>query len=224
VISSGVSVPYSDEYRELRSNPAALETIASLTDGTRNFFKTFPDGRPDERRTVDSVDHFRRDAGLINPRAFTDLWPTLLWLAAVLFLFDVAVRRIAPDVDRIRKSVADQWKKLRGKEVVPATEYMEKLKSRKAEVGDQIDRSRAATRFEAPPPSESSPVAGEPLLDPFAPPRSPDAQRKGPAGGPGLAPSGPKPDQPDSYTNRLLKAKQKVWEDREKDKDQGSSS
>ena len=25
MISSGVSVPYSDEYRELRSNPAALE-------------------------------------------------------------------------------------------------------------------------------------------------------------------------------------------------------
>ena len=33
VISSGVSVPYSDEYRELRSNPATLETIASVTDG-----------------------------------------------------------------------------------------------------------------------------------------------------------------------------------------------
>ena len=33
VISTGVSVPYSDEYRELRSNPATLETLASLTDG-----------------------------------------------------------------------------------------------------------------------------------------------------------------------------------------------
>ncbi len=28
VISSGVSVPYSDEYRELRSNPTTLETLA----------------------------------------------------------------------------------------------------------------------------------------------------------------------------------------------------
>ena len=33
VISTGVSVPYSDEYRELRSNPTTLETLASLTDG-----------------------------------------------------------------------------------------------------------------------------------------------------------------------------------------------
>src|SRR5262249_8636939 len=32
-LSSGISVPYSDEYRELRSNPATLETLASLTDG-----------------------------------------------------------------------------------------------------------------------------------------------------------------------------------------------
>ena len=40
MISSGVSVPYSDEYRELRSNPAALETIASLSNGQ------FTPGRP----------------------------------------------------------------------------------------------------------------------------------------------------------------------------------
>ena len=33
VISTGVSVPYSDEYRELRSNPTTLETLATLTDG-----------------------------------------------------------------------------------------------------------------------------------------------------------------------------------------------
>ena len=33
VISSGVSVPYSDEYRELRSNPTTLESLASVTDG-----------------------------------------------------------------------------------------------------------------------------------------------------------------------------------------------
>ena len=117
IISSGVSVPYSDEYRELRSNPANLETLATVTNGATTFMKTLPDGRADLRRTVDSVDHFRRDPTLVNPRGFSDLWPTLLSLAALLFLADVAVRRIAPDVDRIRKSVSNQWQKLRGKEV-----------------------------------------------------------------------------------------------------------
>ncbi len=223
VISSGVSVPYSDEYRELRSNPASLETIASVTSGTSNFFKMLPDGRPDLKRTVDGIDHFRRDPTLVNPQAFSDLWPNLLWLAAVLFLFDVAVRRIAPDVDRIRKTVSDQWKKLRGREVVVATEYMEKLKNRKAEVVDQIDRSRAATRYEAPPPSELAPPPNEPVLDPFASESGPAAVRKPETPTPGLAPGAPPPAQPESYTNRLLRAKQKVWEerDKEKDKDKG---
>ena len=44
MISTGVSVPYSDEYRELRSNPTTLETLASLTDG----------------QVVDLEDHARR--------------------------------------------------------------------------------------------------------------------------------------------------------------------
>src|SRR5262249_55163902 len=148
----------------LKSNPALLETLASVTSGVANFWKTLPDGRPDLKRTLDAVDHFRRDPALINPRGFSDLWPTLLWLAAVLFLFDVAVRRIAPDVARIKRAVSDRWKKLRGQEVAVATDYMEKLRSRKAEVGEQIDRSRAATRFEAPPPVPGRPI-GEPLLE-----------------------------------------------------------
>src|SRR5262245_29977569 len=70
VISSGISVPYSDEYRELRSNPATLETISSLTNGQLTNWKYRGDGRPDLQRTLDEVDHFRRDPSLTNPRAF----------------------------------------------------------------------------------------------------------------------------------------------------------
>ncbi len=94
-ISTGVSVPYSDEYRELRSNPTTLETLASVTDGQLVLWKFLPDGRVDLERTVKGADHFRRDPSLINPRSFAALWPILLWLAACLFLGDVAVRRIA---------------------------------------------------------------------------------------------------------------------------------
>lgn len=217
VISSGVSVPYSDEYRELRSNPALLETIASLTDGEMNTFKHRPDGALDIARTLSGVDHFRRGPNLVIPKSYRDLWPDLLWLAAVLFLGDVAVRRIAPDFDRIRKALGEQWKKLRGQEVAPAVEYMEKLKSRKAEVDEQLDRSRAATRFEAPPVT-TAPLY-EPLLDGGGPsrPDAPRAPRTEGEGG-GLAPEAGTP-APESYTNRLLKAKQRVWEEREKDKD-----
>jgi uncharacterized membrane protein len=210
VISSGVSVPYSDEYRALRSNPATLETIADLTHGRVVDWKYRPDGRPDLARTIDSADHFRRDKDLTNPKGFTDLWPDLLWLACVLFLGDVGVRRVAPDFDRIRMATIDQWKKLRGQEVAPRVEYMEKLKSRKAGIGEQLDRSRSATRFEvAPAPTPSAPM-NEPPLEGTSRIETPEAPRATPSG-PGLAP------EPESYTNRLLRAKQKVWEEREKD-------
>ena len=76
VISSGVSVPYSDEYRELRSDPATLETVASLTDGQASTWKFRPDGRPDLQRTLDGVDHFRRDATLTRRAASPPSGPT----------------------------------------------------------------------------------------------------------------------------------------------------
>ena len=145
------------------------------------------------------------------------------WQDKVRFLADVAVRRIAPDVARIRRLAAEHWKKLRGQEVVPVAEYMEKLKSRKAEVGEQIDRSRAASRYEAPPPASSDVirVIDEPLLNPdLANPERPKPAAN-PAPTTGLAPT-PMAAAPESYTNRLLKAKQKVWEDREKEKNKGS--
>ena len=116
--------------------------------------------------------------------------------------------------------MADQWKKLRGQEVAPPAEYMEKLKSRKAEVGEQLDRSRAATRFEAPPA-----VGARPPRRRAAPaPGSPADAEAGPRGRRPARRPGPRPRRAEgraaeSYTNRLLKAKQKVWEEREKDKD-----
>jgi hypothetical protein len=214
MISSGVSVPYSDEYRELRSNPAVLETVASLTNGQMTSWKMRPDGKPDPYRTLSAVDHFRRDANLAIPRSYRDLWPFLLWWACLLFLGDIAVRRIAPDFDRIRRQLSDSWKKLRGQEVAPPVEYMEKLKSRKAEVGEQLDRSRAATRFEPLPGIPAAPP-NEPLLTGVEPTAASEPKTK--PTGPGLAPD-EKPPEAESYTNRLLRAKQKVWEEREKDK------
>ena len=48
--------------------------------------------------------------------------------------------------------------------------------------------------------------------------RKPDPPRERPRAPAGLAPDASKSDDA-SYTNRLLKAKQRVWEDREKEKD-----
>jgi uncharacterized membrane protein len=217
VVSTGVSVPYSDEYRELKSNPGTLETIADLTNGQVLSWKKRPDGTVDLAATLQTTQPFRRDQYTQTPRGLSPLWPLLLLASAVMFLGDVAVRRVSPDFDRMFKLIKDQYAKLRGREVAPRVEYMEKLKSRKAEVTDQIDRSRASTRFEAPPLTEGSPpiVIDEPLLGGAAASRPADRRPQTPAS-PSLAPTGPQAE-PESYTNRLLKAKNKVWEDREKD-------
>jgi hypothetical protein len=164
------------------------------------------------------MDAFRRDAYTLPPRGFSPLWPNLLWLAAVLFLGDVAVRRVAPDVDRLRQSLRAAYWRLRGETVLEPVEYIEKLKGRKAEVGEQIDRSRlAATRFEAPT-LPAGTVVDEPLLGGAESPARTRPSRPDPTVQPGAA---QQPPPGDSYTNRLLKAKQKVWEEREREKDKG---
>jgi uncharacterized membrane protein len=223
VITSGVSVPYSDEYRELRSNPTTLETLASVTDGKVTNWKQTPDGRIDLDRTIQSSDHFRRDAGLINPRSFAPLWPTLLWLAACLFLGDVAVRRIAIDWGAIALAIGKEWQKITGREVATSSDYMDKLRSRKAEVGEQLDRSKSTARIESAPifmaaqAPPSGPI-GEPLLDGGEAGSGPAARPAETTGRPGMA-VGPAAPEKQSYTNRLLKAKQRVWEEREKEKE-----
>ncbi len=220
LVQGGVSVPYSDEFKELKSNPEKLREIATLTDGKELTWRYRKDGRIDMDRTLAEADVFRRDPKLTPPSSFTDLWPPLLWLASCLFLGDVAVRRVSPDFARMRRSVSDAWVKLRGEEVAPRTEYMEKLRGRKAEVAEQLDRTRPATRFEAPPtviPESTAPV-DEPLLGGQAgATETRPASRPAPRA-PGMGPEAKAPAE-ESYTNRLLKAKQKVWEDRDTDKD-----
>ena len=80
---------------------------------------------------------------------------------------------------------------------------MQRLQSRKAEVTGQIDQLKAATRFEP----QETPVS----LDVLEKPATPIAAGDMPA-----APSLAEPAKPqaESYTERLLKAKKKVWEER----------
>ena len=107
-----------------------------------------------------------------------------------------------------------------------SSDYMDKLRTRKAEVGEQLDRSRFASRFEAPATADpgsrgTTATIGEPLLEGGQPGERPRARPAAgtPTGpGAGLAPDAPRPEDA-SYTNRLLKAKQRVWEDRDKEKD-----
>jgi Mg-chelatase subunit ChlD/uncharacterized membrane protein len=92
---AGFVVPYSTEYRDLRANPVLLGQLATLTDG-----QVVADAK-----TV--FDRDRRVEG--QPR---ELWPWLMVLAALLFVFDVAARRLRlgwMDAERAWAYVLDTW-------------------------------------------------------------------------------------------------------------------
>lgn len=97
VIRTGISVPYSPEFRELQTNDALLQRIANATGG----------------RWLDApsedVDIFKHDLPPIVARR--PLWNWLLKVAIFCFLLDVAVRRVAVDPKKalavVRAYIAD---------------------------------------------------------------------------------------------------------------------
>jgi hypothetical protein len=215
MIRTGVSVGYSDEFRDRETNTPLLESIAKLTakggkpgemlEPLPELPKNGAGAKFDAQLTVDP---FRRDL----PRAVAsqDIWPWLVMMGSCLFFADVFVRRVqislewlAPIWDRFASIV------LRRKMQVAAAPTMERLRSRKADVERSIETRRAATRFEPDPTATAEPGAAQstatkPTATGPAPTQSPKTDVEQP--------------EPESYTERLLKAKKQVWKDRDKEK------
>jgi len=81
-IHTGLSLPFSPEYRDLETNEALLRQVAEITDGR------WADGGPGQ------ADVFRHD--LQPTSAKPPAWEWILaWLVLPLFLLDVSVRRLA---------------------------------------------------------------------------------------------------------------------------------
>ncbi|MCZ6697669.1 MAG: glutamine amidotransferase, partial [Planctomycetota bacterium] len=87
MIRAGLTVPYSAEFREVGSNEALLTNIADETGGTIHSLDD-----PDSERV------FARLAPTVSRKP---IWNKLLQWAILLFLLDVAVRRIAIDPVKI---------------------------------------------------------------------------------------------------------------------------
>jgi len=83
MIRTGVTLAYSPEFKDISANDALLREIADQTEGRVLTLET-------DAKTV-----FAHNLPPTISR--TPIWDTLLKLAAFLFLFDVAVRRVAID-------------------------------------------------------------------------------------------------------------------------------
>ena len=208
-IRTGVNVGYSAEYRDNETNLALLKSLASMPakDGPAGVLVEagLDMSQPDEML---SANPFRRD---LEPAISNQsIWPWLIMVGSCLFFADVFVRRVQINFEWLPPLLArTRDKVLRREREVAAPETMSRLQSRKREISEQIEGRRAATRFEEP-------------VD--APPPTTDAIAEATAAAPPTKskPTAAPEETPDqaaepSYTERLLKAKRKVWDDRDQD-------
>jgi hypothetical protein len=205
-IRTGINVPYSAEYSDLETNQALLDTLISLkpTGGQPGRTIEGPLVKGGLERLLET-DTFRHD--LAKAISSDYVWPLLLLVAGCVFFSDVFVRRVAISWEWL----APVWGRLQRAVVRPEQgneldERIARLRSRKDEIGEQIDQRRAAARLEIAP---DQAIATETLADAVS---AASADQRQPAT-PQAKRSPEDAEDPDSYTARLLKAKQQVWQD-----------
>jgi uncharacterized membrane protein len=197
-VRAGVTIPYSPEFAEMESNPSLLDKLREMTDG-----KAYRDDDAVLAKAAASAEVFRTPLHTHgSPQA---LWPWLVFATGLCLLLDVAVRRIAIQPEAVwAKSVA-LWQRLRGQAITAETpEYIERLRSRKARVSETMDKQKAAAKFDAG--DFTSKIEAPTIASPTAEPAKPT---------PPKAPAKKEQEEAD-FASRLMRAKKKAMEDREK--------
>lgn len=205
-VSTGMNVSYPPEFRDIDSNRDLLENLALVSGG-----------RVVEWDKLNETDFLRHDQA--PSLRLQDIWPWLLLCALCLLLFDVGVRRIAVDPYEIANRMKKRYLTWRGRRIPEtASATMERLKSRKAELSEEFQKRR----YEPKETVEPGPSVITPGPSTSAPDKPKSTEKR-----PDLTPKQEQPDQA-SYTSRLMEAKRKVWEqkqrEKEQDKDKPSSS
>lgn len=203
VLQTGVSVAFSPEYAQLHANLALLDELRGRTGG--------------RMLDVDSPKMVFDRAGLQQAETRRAMWETLVRWLLLLFLIDVAVRRIAirpAEVARkSRQFVAEMAG--RGRPAGQAAAVLTTLKGTRDRVRDEqrAAAERAGTeppptaRYEAPTPDAKATEELGKALGGATEQDQPVVAR----------PSTKKPAQTEAdYTSRLLKAKRRAREDMEK--------
>jgi len=207
-IRTGINVPYSDEFRDQSPNEVLLDQLASTTPkgGKPGAIIEAKNTDTDPLEQLLAVNTFRHD--LAKASSSQDAWQYLLLAASCLFFGDVFFRRVQVNfawASPLALRARDWLLRRQPKPVTP--EFMERLRGKKAEVSEQIEHMRGAMRFEMP---QAQKPADLTVLE--EPPGA-DKSSKLPK-----TPSifTPEKTEDETYTERLLRAKKKVWEDRDK--------
>ena len=206
-IRTGENVPYSSEFEDRVTNEALLDQLADLVPkgGAAGLLIEAPEDS-DEIQTLLSFNTFRHD--LPKAKSSQDAWHYLILLGGCLFFCDVFVRRVHVGFAWVPTLYGRARDRLLGREAQAEEPRMiDRLKSRKAQVTDRLERLRSDARFESGDETPSQVAAiDEQEATKTATPFRPSTSVEKPE---------PEPEE-DSYTARLLRAKKKVWEEREK--------
>jgi len=201
-IISGISIPYSAEFRDHRTNTPLITRLAALppTGGEPGQVIT-GDMVPGKTKSLLSINTFRHN--LAKAISNSDIWPLLAMLASCVFLGDVFVRRVhigfewlQPITARVTNFV------LRREPPPPPDERLDRLRSLKRQVAAGIDERRGSIRFE--PDAMESP-SEDTLREELAQMGGGQTKRST-----AKNPQMEGEQQEQSHTSRLLKAKDEV--------------
>ncbi len=197
-VRAGTSIPYSPEFLEMESNVALLEKLREITGG--NLYS-----ENDLSEVARRGDVFRSVP--FSHSSLQSLWPWLVFFAGVCLILDVAVRRIAIEPEVVAAQACQVWSHLRGRQhhEEPKGITIDRLQSKKSQVEETMQKQKAARRFEAT--SSTAPI--EPMASAQAATESKEPEKPKPSEKP------PAKESEDPMA-RLLKAKKKTWEDRDK--------
>lgn len=200
-LTTGVTVPFSDEYRVRQTNHRLLDEMAHLKPVGGTAGQISDALELNSLSTLMANDPFRND--LQKARSLEDVWPFAVLLGAVLFFTDVLIRRVALD-----PMVPVRW--MLSKLTVHASAAdsvrrasLDRLRTSKSEIAVELDKQHTSTSYS---PTTENVHSAPAALDEFSVPSSnlgSDSSR-------GSSSTPTKTYQEDkSYTERLLEAKRR---------------
>ena len=144
-VVGGVTRPAGEEFRRMRSDTAALQSIADITGGS--LFALSPAESTAAQSRV--PDLYSRE-GLIPAESRTPLWPTLAIAAVAFMLLDVATRRVA-------------WDRLLSREMGAEVRrgMVEAMRDRTTQTAAAVGRLRASAAKPAPESSAAPATLGD---------------------------------------------------------------
>ncbi len=144
-LTTGVTVPFSDEYRVRQTNKRLLDEIANLTPVGGSIGTISEPLEIDSLKKLLASDPFRND--LQRARSLEDIWPWAVLLGSVLFFGDVFVRRVSIDATAPFRWLRTKWSSRESSADVDRRTRLERLRTSKSDVAEELDKQRASTSF-----------------------------------------------------------------------------